>query len=106
MLKRTLFFTSPILLSLKNKQLIGKTKEDPETSKSVPIEDISCIIIEDQQVYRRHCGSKESRDVHIKRVRKLLPPSGQISILSVTDKQYGEIMNYWGQIEQIGRAHV
>lgn len=51
MLKRTLFFTSPILLSLKNKQLIGRTKEDPDTCKSVPIEDISCIIIEDQQVH-------------------------------------------------------
>lgn len=51
-------------------------------------------------VYRRHCGSKESRDVHIRRVRKLLPPSGQISILSVTDKQYGEIINYWGRIER------
>ena len=51
-------------------------------------------------VYRRHCGSKESRDGHIKRIRKLLPPSGLISILSVTDKQYGEIINYWGKIEQ------
>ena len=51
-------------------------------------------------VYTRHCGSKESMNVHIKRVRKAMPPSGMVSILSVTDKQYGDIHNFWGKIEQ------
>lgn len=51
-------------------------------------------------VYIRHCASKESLEVHIKRVKKLMPPSGIISILSVTDKQYGNILNFWGKIEQ------
>ena len=50
-------------------------------------------------VYRRHCASKESCDVHIKRVRSLLPPSGLVSILAITDKQYGNIINYWGKVE-------
>lgn len=50
-------------------------------------------------VYIRHCASKESCDVHIKRVRSLLPPSGKVSILSVTDKQFGDITNFWGKIE-------
>ena len=48
-------------------------------------------------VYNRHCASKESASVHLKRVRGLMPQRGQVSILQVTDKQYGNIMNYWGK---------
>lgn len=51
-------------------------------------------------VYTRFCASRESLEVHIKRVRSLIPASGQVSILSITDKQYGEIINYWGKIER------
>ena len=45
-------------------------------------------------VYVRHCPSKENMEVHIKRVQMLMPPAGQVSILSITDKQYGNILNY------------
>lgn len=51
-------------------------------------------------VYVRHCPSKENMSVHIERVRKSMPSSGLTSILSVTDKQYGEIKNYWGRVER------
>lgn len=37
--------------------------------------------------------------VHIKRVRRSTPPSGYTSILAVTDKQYGDILNFWGKTE-------
>ena len=47
-------------------------------------------------VYIRHCASKESSDVHIKRIQTCMPEKGQVSILRITDKQYGHIMNYWG----------
>ena len=47
-------------------------------------------------VYTRHCASKESATVHLKRVKGFVPEKGQVSILQVTDKQYGEIINYWG----------
>jgi len=47
-------------------------------------------------VYIRHCASSESADMHLKRVQQQVPPQGQVSILRVTDKQYGEIINYWG----------
>lgn len=47
-------------------------------------------------VYIRHCASRESTEVHIKRVRHMLPPKGQISIAQFTDKQYTRIINYWG----------
>ena len=48
-------------------------------------------------VYIRHCASKESADVHIKRIRSCIPEKGHVSILSATDKQYGNIVNYWGK---------
>lgn len=47
-------------------------------------------------VYIRHCASRESAEVHIKRVQHMLPPKGQISIAQFTDKQYAKIINYWG----------
>ena len=51
-------------------------------------------------VYVRHCPSKENMEVHVKRVRLALPTVGQVSILSVTDKQYSEIRNYLGAVEK------
>lgn len=51
-------------------------------------------------VYIRYCASLESAQVHIKRVKSLTPPKGTVSILTVTDKQYGNIINIWGEIEK------
>lgn len=48
-------------------------------------------------VYMRHCASSESADVHEKRIQSILPPFGKVSVLRVTDKQYGNIMNFWGK---------
>lgn len=47
-------------------------------------------------VYTRHCASSESAQVHVKRVKSNLPPKGHVSILQITDKQYGNITNFWG----------
>lgn len=52
-------------------------------------------------VYIRHCASKENMNVHIKRIRTSVPEVGMVSILSVTDKQYGNIINLWGQKQKI-----
>ena len=51
-------------------------------------------------VYIRHCPSKENRDVHVKRIKAAVPAVGMVSILSVTDKQYGDIVNIWGTTEK------
>ncbi len=48
-------------------------------------------------VYIRHCASKESMEVHLRRVKKIVPNKGQVSILKITDKQYGDIINLWGK---------
>lgn len=51
-------------------------------------------------VYSRHCASSESADVHIKRVENIIPKKGHITIVRITDKQYGDIINYWGSNSQ------
>jgi CRISPR-associated protein Cas2 len=51
-------------------------------------------------VYLRHCASKESAEMHSKRIQLAIPEKGQVSIMSVTDKQYGQIMNFWGKAEK------
>ena len=48
-------------------------------------------------VYIRHCGSYESLKTHVKRIKLFVPDVGRVSILSVTDKQYGDIVNFWGK---------
>jgi CRISPR-associated protein Cas2 len=51
-------------------------------------------------VYIRHCASGESADVHEKRINKLVPPLGKVSVLRITDKQFGMIINYLGKAKQ------
>ena len=51
-------------------------------------------------VYSRHCASDESAQVHIKKTKGNVPEKGQVSILKVTDKQYGDIINIWGAKEK------
>lgn len=48
-------------------------------------------------VYTRHCASHESARVHIQRVKSFVPAKGHVSILKITDKQYGDILNFWGK---------
>ena len=50
MLKRTLVFTTPIQLSLRNAQIVLNTKEMPSEQKTIPIEDVGMVMIEHQQV--------------------------------------------------------
>lgn len=45
-------------------------------------------------IYVRNCPSRENADVHIKRVKSFLPPKGEIGILCVTDKQFGDMEIY------------
>ena len=50
-------------------------------------------------IYLRHCSSKENSEVHVKRVKSLLPEKGHIGILTVTDKQFGDMEIFFGQKE-------
>jgi CRISPR-associated protein Cas2 len=48
-------------------------------------------------VYARYCRSEEASAAHRSRVRDLLPPDGQIRLLSVTDRQFGKQEVYNGK---------
>lgn len=49
MLKRTLVFSSPMILSLKDQQLLIAYKDSPAKRQTVPIEDIGLVLLENQQ---------------------------------------------------------
>ena len=42
-------------------------------------------------IYVRNCSSRENAQVHAKRVRSFLPKLGQVGMICITDKQFGEI---------------
>lgn len=48
-------------------------------------------------IYVRHCPSRENSDVHVKRVKSVLPPKGHVGILRITDLQFGEIEIFYGR---------
>lgn len=48
-------------------------------------------------LYLRHCASMENADVHVKRVKKILPEKGKIGIMTITDKQFGMMEIFHGQ---------
>ena len=48
-------------------------------------------------IYLRHCASRENAEVHIKRVKNLLPEHGYVGILNITDKQFGDMILFHGQ---------
>ena len=47
-------------------------------------------------IYMRHCSSRENADVHVNRVKKILPEKGHIGIMCITDKQLGMMEIYYG----------
>ena len=49
MLKRTLVFSNPMILSLNNQQIVIAYKDSPDEKLTVPIEDIGVVLLENQQ---------------------------------------------------------
>lgn len=47
-------------------------------------------------IYLRHCASRENADVHMQRVRKMLPEKGHVVMMCITDKQFGMMEVYFG----------
>lgn len=50
-------------------------------------------------MYIRHCPSRENAEVHIKRVKNILPAKGHIGVLTITDKQFGAMEIFRGREE-------
>ncbi len=47
-------------------------------------------------IYVRHCSSMDNCLVHVKRVKAFLPEAGHVGIMSITDKQFGNISLFDG----------
>lgn len=76
------------------------TKKDKHISAKFRTElEKDGFVMHQFSVYIRYCGSLESAHVHIKRVKSLTPSRGMVSILTITDKQYSNIINIWGEIK-------
>ena len=48
-------------------------------------------------IYLRHCSSREKANVHIERVKRILPVKGHVGIMCVTDKQFGMMEIFRGR---------
>lgn len=48
-------------------------------------------------VYIRHCASLEATAVHINRIKMMVPEEGLVTILKVTDKQFGDTIQFVGR---------
>lgn len=48
-------------------------------------------------IFMRNCPSRENAAVHIKRTKGNLPPKGNVCILSITDKQFGDMEIFFSQ---------
>lgn len=51
-------------------------------------------------IYARHCASYDNATVHIKRVKSFLPQYGNVCIMCITDKQFGNIEVLNGKIPE------
>lgn len=41
--------------------------------------------------YIRHCSSRENAQVHVNRIKRMMPKYGTIAIITITDKQFGSM---------------
>ena len=48
-------------------------------------------------VYYRHCASPENTHVHLKRIRSIVPPDGEVRVAQFTDKQFARMEVYLGK---------
>ena len=48
-------------------------------------------------VYIRHCASYANTEVHINRVKAAVPCEGVVSVLRITDRQFGDICTFVGE---------
>ena len=55
-------------------------------------------------IYIRHCSSRENLEVHRKRIKRVLPDRGEVGIMTITDKQFGDIELYSCRLRQQTKA--
>jgi len=58
------------------------------------------FIMVQYSVYARPCPNEENAKVHVERVRTLLPPEGEVRVLTLTDLQFHRMKVYFGRKER------
>ena len=48
-------------------------------------------------VYARYSTSRENSLTYTNRIKKIMPEEGQIRLISITDKQFGDMEVYYGR---------
>ena len=48
-------------------------------------------------VYMRFCGTRDKIDAYIRKIEANIPANGKVSVLFFTDKQYGNILNFFNR---------
>ncbi len=48
-------------------------------------------------VYARYCASEERGESFRRRIRKAVPPEGEVRLMSITDRQFGKMEVYQGK---------
>lgn len=51
-------------------------------------------------VYVRQCASFDHAQTHIRRIQQLIPQTGKVAILTITDKQFGDMKIFYGKEKQ------
>ena len=51
-------------------------------------------------VYARCCPSEQNAAVHYNRVKAFLPPEGEVRLIKITDKQFGNMQTFWGKLRK------
>jgi CRISPR-associated protein Cas2 len=77
--------------------VVTKAQRKKATKFRISLEKDGFVMMQ-YSVYIRHCPSRENMEVHIKRVKSFIPEEGKVSILHVTGKQYGDIINFNGKV--------
>ncbi|MFK8298260.1 CRISPR-associated endonuclease Cas2 [Capnocytophaga cynodegmi] len=51
-------------------------------------------------IYLRHCPSRENAEVHKKRVKMMLPKYGKVAVMTITDKQFGDMEIFYSKVRE------
>jgi CRISPR-associated protein Cas2 len=54
-------------------------------------------------IYARHCSSRENAMVHKNRVKKMLPPLGNIVVFDITDAQFEQMEFFTGSKKVVSK---
>lgn len=51
-------------------------------------------------VYARYCASEEKAQVQRQKVKKILPPDGEVRVVTITDVQFGKMQVFHGKLRK------